>query len=328
MTMGLGESLARSIRENLHLGGDGRNLLLYSRDLSNVVWLDGSDGSTSVALGPGHRLGTNRSARTTYEIHQLVGANAEYADTTVTFSAWVRPVSGCTNLGIEVRNEAGATVDQEKHPTPTSTDWKYLSATVTFGSIADKAEIIVSNDDGAALTAVFDIQDLQFEVGTRATSYQPTTDGTTPLQTLLDVVSAEYEDGIVLNAPSVWAVGDPGEELLPSLPSGFITVDKGQLTALGVTGVGAGGAVAAYAVTIGVIETTEPSNPDALFMKLHRHVRAIYERCLDIEAAGGFDCYSMGGAPVDVDFGTALIGNGQVVADAAVTLTFARTEAR
>jgi len=335
MAFALGEGLATRIRDALALGGNGRNLLLYSNDLSNAAWLTNrGSGSVDVSNAQGYKVGTTRAARITdtdgtFELNQLVGANADHADETLTVSAMMRPVDNCTRLGLELRNEGTGFVKQGKHSDPLSGGWERVKVSTAFGSITDKVQVIVHNDDTGSSNVVFDVQELQLEAGVKSTEYQPTGDGSQTLQDALDAITAEHGDGILLPAPSQWLLGESATlESVPSWPSGYILVSGGDLNPYGISAVGSGSVSAAYDVTVGVMVAGEPSNPDALRMKLHRYLRAVLETMMDVERGAGFGSATMGAGPVRFDFRGGIAAENQMFASADMTLSFGLTETR
>lgn len=334
MAFELGHGIARNLQTALALGGDGRNLLLHTEDFSNAVWETArGSGSIDTTLAAGYKPGTNRGARITdsggFEPLQDVGGAGDYSEKTLTFSCWIRPISGCTNLGIELRHEAAASTARADFPTPTLSKWKHLSVTHTFPVITDKAQILISNDDPNSPGAVWEIMHPQVEEAGKASEYVHVTDGTTPLQTILDAIEARYEDGIELKNPDHWLLGHTNSiKSVPSWPCGFVLVSGGTLDAHGMSGVGAGSATGTLTVNVGVMARGEPALPGVLRERLHRLLIGCYERIMDAEMGNELGTSTMGAGPVGFDMRSGIATESEMFGAASISLNFGITETR
>ena len=333
MTLTLGEGSATAIRDVLALGGDGRNVLLYSNDLSNAAWDTAGTGSVSVTAAAGYKAGTNRSARITdtgsdFVLSQDIGDDGDYADSVITASAWLRPVSGCTKLTLHLRTEAGSYSAKAVHSAPTSGKWEHVEVTLITAYVADKLQLVITNEDGQAPGAVYDVQDVQVEVAEKASAYVPTGDGSTPLQTRLDAIAAEYADGIEPQAPAAWHLGEYALNAIPVWPAGYILTNSVQANARGIAAAGSGSVDAVASVVIGVMDKAQPSNAAALRQGLYRQIRAIYEVLMDEQATGGPGSWSIAGGPQRLVYPSSMISGSTMFADARIELQMSSREAR
>jgi len=337
VTLTLAEGAAVAVSDLLELGGDGRNVLTQSTDLSHADWnVSVGTGTMSVALGTGYKAGTNRSAQVTdsdglFVPFHIVGNAGDYANTTVTVSGWFQPVSGCTNLGLTLRNISGANTETVRHSAPTGTAWEFLSVTTVFGAIADQIYMAFGNDDALNPGAVWNVQDFQVEVGSKATSYVPTTDGSTPLQTLLTSIQAEFVDGITLTAPSEWKLGEYDLESVVEWPCGYVLVDSLDASMFGLSGAGKGSTINNARVTVGVMDKTLPSEAAAAKRRMYRLLRGTLEALMDAQSPSpltSLNGWVIGGATPQFIFTPSIATGSSMFVDGRLELTMTHTESR
>jgi hypothetical protein len=215
----------------------------------------------------------------------------------------------------------------------TLAEWEFIQITLDIGTISAAKLRITIKDFGASAGAVYDVQDIQCELGSAATEYRPTTDDGTkiPPAVLNDrmvIINAGYNDGITIEPPLSWHLGPTALEAVVAWPSAYVFVDTEELGMISILAADSGSAQVVSQVTLGIMEKGEPSNTSALALKMYRHMRAMIEVIMDVEAGVGFAGYTMGAASPRIQYGRSVIHQSQMFADASVSLTFAAKETR
>jgi hypothetical protein len=171
------------------------NLLQRSEEFMNVIWVKDSVTVTANSTeSPINTLTADTILATAANsfIYQTFSANA---NTTYTFSCWVKSVSADTTLQIAIYNSSGSSTISDTTITTTS-NWQRVSITGTSLSTQTAWAAIGGNSTFQSGETIY-VWGAQMEVGSTATTYFPTTDR-------LNVPRLDYSFS---SCPGVWVEG-------------------------------------------------------------------------------------------------------------------------
>jgi len=325
MTLTGTEGICVALRDHLADGGDGRQRLLQTSDLTAAPWVLVS-GAFAGQIAPGPRplirSVRNDGAASAFVVRQAVGVNGEYAGQTVTFSVEVDGTVGGETLTLIIRNEAET--DGNSSITVLPTGWSTPSVTHTFGGIVDKIEVEVQ----LALGDEADFTQPQLELGPARTFYMPALAGAAPFKTELDAIAAAAVDGVTSIVPQYWRLGEIHLLSEQRWPVAFIIGDSAEHEVRSLVAAGKGISDSAVSVQIGFIGKAQPQEADALRFQMYRLLRALRAVLMDAEATSALGSWTL--EPVFSDAYSAAFtpSGGSMFAEARTEITYHRPETR